>query len=242
VSRRPAPDPRQRFDEAEEAPPADIPAPSTPPPSLVKQPANPFGSPTSKPDAAQRPSAASGFGAPPAPTRATPGLLVAAVGALITFLAAFLTWASVEVSSRVGGPIVGGGTRSVSGLEGDRLGKATLVVAIAALLLIGLLLAPASRRWGWIALAVAGGLILVLALLDLVSIADASDLRSRLAQVPGCSAAVQCTGDRSAGIGIYLTLLGGLLVGVGAFLHAGMFTKLVSRLPRRSATPPKAAA
>jgi hypothetical protein len=159
----------------------------------------------------------------------TPGLLTAAVGALVTFLAAFLTWATVEVTSRAGGPLVGGGTRSVIGLQGDRLGKATLVLAVASLVLVALLAAPASRRWGWIPLACAGGLIAVLAVLDLVSISDASDLRERLAQVPGCVQVVQCSGDRSAGVGVYLTILGGLAVLVGALLHA----KLGQRAPVR---------
>ena len=173
------------------------------------------------------------------PAGATPGLLTAAVGTLVTFLAAFLTWASVEVTSRAGGPLIGGGTRSVSGLEGDRLGKGTLVLAIAAALLIVLLAAPASRSWGWIALLVAGALIVLLALLDLVSISDASDLRSRLADIPGCGGPVSCTGDRSAGIGVYLTILGGLVIMVGALLHAGLFARLATRFRRRPAAAAK---
>jgi hypothetical protein len=160
----------------------------------------------------------------------SPGALTAAIGGLLTFLAAFLTWASVEVTSRAGGPsLVGGGTRTVSGLEGDRLGKATLVLAIAALLLTALLMAPSTRSWTWIALAVAGGLIIALALIDLAAISDASDLRERLASIPGCSQVVQCTGDRSAGIGVYLTILGGLAVLVGALLHHGVFERLLRR-------------
>jgi hypothetical protein len=175
------------------------------------------------------------------PPTATPGLLTAAVGGLLTFLAAFLTWATVEVTSRAGGPLVGGGTRSVSGLEGDRLGKATLVIAIAALVLVALLMSPASRSWGWAALFVAGALILVLGLLDLIAIVDASDLRQRLADVPGCTTRVQCTGDRSAGVGVYLTLLGGVVIMVGALLHAGVLTRIPERLRHRRSTTPKAA-
>jgi hypothetical protein len=164
------------------------------------------------------------------PDRVTPGLITVAVGGLIVFLAAFLTWASVEVTSRIGGPLVGGGTRSVSGLEGDRLGKATLILAIAVLLLVVLLTTPAARSAGWIALAVAGGLIVLLALLDLIAISDASDLRERLADVPGCSQGIQCTGERTVGIGVYLTILGGLVVVVGALLHAGVLGRLQERL------------
>jgi hypothetical protein len=191
--------------------------------------AEPFGRPT--PALPARPS-----GRPPG---VTPGLLTVAVGGLLTFLAAFLTWASVEVTSRAGGPLVGGGTRSVSGLEGDRLGKATLVIAIAALVLAALLLLPTSRVWGWIVLLVAGGLIVVLALLDLIAISDATDLRQRLADVPGCSQGVQCTGERSAGIGVYLTVLGGLVIMVGALLHAGLIGRLSQRFGRRPAATTK---
>jgi hypothetical protein len=171
----------------------------------------------------------------------TPGLLTSAIGALLTFLAAFLTWATVELTSRAGGPLVGGGTRSVIGLQGDRLGKATLVLAIAALLLVALLAAPASRPWGWIPLATAGALIVVLAVVDLISISDASDLRHRLAAVPGCQQVVQCSGDRSAGIGVYLTILGGLAVLAGALLHAGLLDRALRRgrrTPTSAATTP----
>jgi hypothetical protein len=195
--------------------------------------------PLAEPPAAPGPQhtvAPAGSGANP-----TPGLLVASVGALLTFLAAFLVWATVEVFSSVGGPAIGGGSRSVSGLEGDRLGKATLVVAIAALLLIGLLLAPASRRWGWAVLLVCGVLIAGLALLDLVSISDASDLRQRLAQVPGCGGSVQCSGDRRAGIGVWLTIAGGAVIVLGAAMHGGLFAPLTRRLHRTRTTSTPAA-
>lgn len=167
------------------------------------------------------------------PSQVTPGVLTAAVGALLTFLAAFLTWATVEVTSRAGG-LLGGGTRSTSGLQGDRLGKATLVLALAAVALCVLLLQPSSRAWGWIALTAVGGLIVVLALVDLAAISDASDLRQRLGRVAGCSAAVQCSGSRTAGIGVYLTVVGGLVIVVGALLHHGVLAGLQTRLRNRS--------
>jgi hypothetical protein len=154
------------------------------------------------------------------------------VGALLTFLAAFLTWATVEVTSRAGGPIVGGGTRSVSGLEGDRLGKATLVIGLAALVLCALLLAPATRSWGWIALLVCGALIVLLAVLDLASISDDTDLKQRLAEVPGCGGTVRCEGERTAGVGVWLTIVGGLLIMLGAALHARLLDPLLRRLSR----------
>jgi hypothetical protein len=169
------------------------------------------------------------------PVNVTPGVLTAAVGALLTFLAAFLTWATVEVTSRVG-TLLGGGTRSTSGLEGDRLGKATLVLALAAVALCVLLLQPSSRSWGWIALAAVGGLIVVLALIDLAAISDVSDLRERLGQVQGCSAAVQCTGSRTPGIGVYLTIVGGLVVLIGALLHHGVFATLQTRIRAQQQT------
>jgi hypothetical protein len=193
-----------------------------------------FGTPTSGGDRATGDAAATGTaGAAGArlPPGITTGLLVAAVGALVTVLAAFLTWASVEVTSRVGS-VEGGGTRSLLGVQGGRLGKETLVLALAALALVLVMRAPSSRSWGWIALLVAGVLVVALASLDLAFISDASDLRRRLAAVPGCSQAVQCTGDRSAGVGVYLTILGGLAIAVGALLHHGIFDRL-----RKGRTP-----
>jgi hypothetical protein len=196
---------------------------------LPKRAESPFGTPTvSRDEPTAEPAPAASF-----PSRVTPGLITAAVGALITFFAAFLTWATVDVTSRVGGLPPGGGIPAATGLEGNRLGKATIVLAIAVLLLIALMQLPATRPKAWIVLAVAGGLIMALALLDLVAISSSSDLPDRLAAVPACSQGIQCTAERSAGIGVYLTILGGLVVLIGALLHAGVFTKLEARLRQR---------
>lgn len=196
--------------------------------------AEPGSNQTNSPATGSAPGAGSGSSGARLPTGITTGLLVAAVGALVTALAAFLTWAAVEVTSRVGS-IEGGGTRSTLGVQGERLGKATLILALAALALIVVLRAPSSRAWGWIALLVIGVLVIGLATLDLVAISDASQLRQRLAAIPGCSQAVQCTGERSVGVGVYLTLLGGLAVAVGALLHHGVFDRLRRR--RTSSVP-----
>lgn len=222
-----APTPEQRTVHHERA------ASTRQPPELVKRAPSPFGQPTA-PDEVDSPRPASDR----LPERVTTGLLTVAVGGLLTFLAAFLTWATVELTSRAGGPLVGGGTRSVSGLEGDRLGKATIVIAVAVLLLVVLLVTPAARRAGWIALAIAGALIIGFALIDLLQISDSSDLRERLAQVPGCSQGIQCTGERSAGIGVYLTLLGGLIVLIGALLHAGVLARLQERMRTKRSSQP----
>jgi hypothetical protein len=84
---------------------------------------------------------------------------------------------------------------------------------------------------------VAGILIIALAAIDLAAISDASDLRQKLAAVPGCSQAVQCTGNRTVGVGVYLTMLGGLAVAVGALLHHKVFDRLLKRPSATTAEP-----
>jgi hypothetical protein len=132
--------------------------------------------------------------------------------------------------SRVGNLPPGGVVDSASGLTGNRLGKATLVLAIALLILLALMRLPATNARAWVVLAAGGGLIALVALLDLFAIVNDSDLPERLSAVQGCGAVVQCTAERSAGIGVYLTILGGLIVVLGALMHAGVLGRLQERV------------
>ncbi len=153
-------------------------------------------------------SAMSGFG---------PGQLLALAGAVLTFLAAFLTWATSDARSTVGS-IVGGGTIRRSGLQGGHLGTATLVLSLLAMALVALLARPALRRWGWIALAAAGALTALLAVLDAIASSDKGDL-NRQVQAICAPRRVVCTTHVSTGSGVWLTLLGGLAILTGAILH-----------------------
>lgn len=153
-------------------------------------------------------SAMSGFG---------PGQLLALAGAVLTFLAAFLTWATSDARSTVGS-IVGGGTIRRSGLQGGHLGTATLVLSLLAMALVALLARPALRRWGWIALAAAGALTALLAVLDAIASSDKGDL-NRQVQAICAPRRVVCTTHVSTGPGVWLTLLGGLAILTGAILH-----------------------
>ncbi len=153
-------------------------------------------------------SAMSGFG---------PGQLLALAGAVLTFLAAFLTWATSDARSTVGS-IAGGGTIRRSGLQGGHLGTATLVLSLLAMALVALLARPALRRWGWIAVATAGALTALLAVLDAIASSDKGDL-NRQVQAICAPRRVVCTTHVSTGPGVWLTLLGALAILTGAILH-----------------------
>ncbi len=212
---------------AEAAGATDAPSAATrPAPELPKRSQSPFGRPTT----ANGDDAKPGGAAARLPGGITPGMLVAAIGALVTFLAAFLTWATADFTSRVANLPPGGVIDSASGLTGNRLGKATLVLAIAVLILLALMRLPATSAKAWIVVAAGGGLIVLIAVLDLFAIINDSDLPDRLASVQGCGAVVQCTAERSAGVGVYLTIVGGLVVVVGALLHGGVFDRLQARI------------
>jgi hypothetical protein len=145
--------------------------------------------------------------------RLTLGLLASVIGAVLVFVSAFLTWSSTN-SKGVIGKLVSGGTTDTLGIDGSRLGGATLVLSIASLALVMVMLLPATKPYAWKLLIGAGGLIALLALVELF-------------QIPGhlypksfsCPPGAICTFTRSIGPGVWFTLVAGILVAVGAYVH-----------------------
>jgi hypothetical protein len=145
--------------------------------------------------------------------RLTLGLLASIIGAVLVFVSAFLTWASVHAKSSVGGTVSGATTDSL-GIAGSRLGLATLVLSITALALCGVMLLPATKVWAWKLLAGSGLLVALLAIIELI-------------QIPGtlrpsefiCPTGLTCTFHRSIGPGVWFTLVAGILVAAGAYVH-----------------------
>ena len=145
--------------------------------------------------------------------RLTFGLLASVIGAVLVFISAFLNWSSTTSKSSAG-KLVSGATTDTLGIDGSRLGGATLVLSIAALALIAVMLLPATKTYAWKALIGTGALIALLALLELF-------------QIPGtlhptkfsCPTGVTCSFRRSIGPGVWFTLIAGLLVCAGAYVH-----------------------
>jgi hypothetical protein len=145
--------------------------------------------------------------------RLTLGLLASVIGAVLVFVSAFLTWASTTSKSSVNGLTTGAVTDTL-GIDGSRLGTATLVLSIAALALVGVMLLPATKPYAWKILMATGALIVLLALVELF-------------QIPGtlhpkdftCPAGLTCSFHRSIGPGVWFTLVAGLLVAAGAYVH-----------------------
>jgi hypothetical protein len=125
---------------------------------------------------------------------ATPALGVAALGALLTVLAPFLPWASVSVASE---------TLTLKGLDEDMNGKITIVLGIAAVVVVAVL-AMRAVKGVWVLLPVLGLLIV------LVGWAQTRKLQNTLDAVGVGSDAAGITA--SNGIGVWLTILGGLLL------------------------------
>ncbi len=164
--------------------------------------------------------------------RLTLGLLASVIGAVLVFVSAFLTWSTVNARASSGQKVAGATTDSL-GVAGGRLGSATLVLSIAALALITVMLLPATKPWAWKVLVAAGGLITLLALIDLISIP--ATLHPKGFTAPE---GVTVTFHRSTGPGVWFTVFAGVLVAAGAYVHH------IRPVPFRSAHPapaPKAA-
>jgi hypothetical protein len=145
--------------------------------------------------------------------RLTLGLLAAVIGAVLVFISSFLTWASVDARSSAGGKVAGGVTDFL-GVSGGRFGTATLICALAALVVVAVMLLPATKPWAWQVLLGCGALTVLFALIDLIQIP--TDLH------PAgfvCPAGVTCSFHRSIGPGVWFTLVTGLLVMAGAYVH-----------------------
>jgi hypothetical protein len=145
--------------------------------------------------------------------RLTPGLLAAVIGAVLVFISAFLTWSTVDARSEAGGKIAGAVTDSI-GLSGGRLGTATLVLAIAALAMVGVMLLPSTKPWAWQALLGFGLLSAFFALIDLISIP-----RTLRPENFTCPDGVTCTFHRTLGPGVWFTLVASLVIVAGAYVH-----------------------
>jgi len=146
--------------------------------------------------------------------RLTLGLLASVIGAVLVFVSAFLTWATTTSKSAVG-KLVSGGTTDALGVDGSRLGTATLVLSIAAIALVGVMLLPATKPYAWKILLGAGALIALLAIIELFQIPATPH-----PTVPGCGVdGVTCSFHRSIGPGVWFTLVAGLVVAAGAYVH-----------------------
>jgi hypothetical protein len=125
---------------------------------------------------------------------ATPALGAAALGALLTVLAPFLPWASVSVASE---------TLTLKGLDEDMNGKITLVLGIAAVVVVAALAMRAIKGL-WVLLPILGLLIAFVGWAQTRKLQNTLDAVGIGSDTAGISA--------SNGIGVWLTILGGLLL------------------------------
>lgn len=143
----------------------------------------------------------------------TLGEVVTVLAALLVFVSAFLTWATVEVHTSTGTPVAGAITASM-GISGGRLGTVTLALSVAVLVTVAGMLVPMGATWMWKVLLGFAALIALLALLDVARIP-----RMMSPDNFSCPSRVTCTFHRSIGPGTWITLGAGLLVLAGAYLH-----------------------
>jgi hypothetical protein len=190
--------------------PAD-PQPAAPPPPPAPAYGPPAGSPAASPVGSPVPQS-------PAPRRSLPTMAefgamelpipriayyVGGAAAIVVFLSTFLPWFSVSVS------LLGRGvSQSGSGTDAPVLGGWTLLLSLAVLAaLVLMLLRPDPRLW--LALPIAGGLVVLFVLISL----------ARLGRASGDLGILQDTGvDVSSGVGLWLTLLGGIGLLAAGFL------------------------
>jgi hypothetical protein len=143
----------------------------------------------------------------------TLGEVVTVLAALLVFVSAFLTWATVEVHTSTGARIAGAVTASM-GISGGRLGTVTLGLSVAVLVTVAAMLVPFGDGWMWKVLLGFGALIALLTLLDMARIP-----RTMAPDNFSCPSRVTCTFHRSIGPGTWFTLAAGLVVLAGAYLH-----------------------
>jgi hypothetical protein len=146
--------------------------------------------------------------------RLTLGLLASVIGAVLVFVSAFLTWSSTNSKSSVGG-LTSGAITDTIGIDGHRLGGATLVLSIAALALVMVMLLPATKSYAWKILMGVGALTSLLAVVELFQIPATLHPVVKACGVNG----VTCSFTRTIGPGVWFTLVAGILVAVGAYVH-----------------------
>ncbi|MDX1691345.1 MAG: hypothetical protein R3290_10015 [Acidimicrobiia bacterium] len=121
--------------------------------------------------------------------------IVVLVGALITVLGSFLTWASVSAA---------GVSVSVSGTGEGGDGLLTLILALATGA-VAIFLSGRPGRARMISIVIGAALIVLIAVINIADVNSvAGDLGGGV--------------DVSIGIGLWLVLLGGIVAAVGAFL------------------------
>jgi hypothetical protein len=145
--------------------------------------------------------------------RLTLGLLASVIGAVLVFISAFLTWSTVDARSQAGGKLAGAVTDSI-GISGGRLGTETLVLALAALAVVGVMLLPATKSWAWQVLLGAGLLSVFFTLVDALSIP-----KTLRPDNFTCPTGVSCTFHRTIGPGVWFTLVASVLIVAGAYIH-----------------------
>jgi hypothetical protein len=146
--------------------------------------------------------------------RLTLGLLASVIGAVLVFVSAFLTWSTVNARSSAGAKTSSGAVTDSIGIADGRLGLETLVLSLASLALVAVMLMPATKPWAWKVLIGTGALTVLLALIELVSIP-----RTLRPDNFTCPSGVSCSFHRTVGPGVWFTLVTGLVVIAGAYVH-----------------------
>lgn len=127
-------------------------------------------------------------------------LVVAAVASVVVVIAAFLTWATIELL---------GESVSISGTDDGSDGVLTLILGAGALIVAGV--ARVKGRTGRampVIVAVLGALTLLIGLIDIADVTSVADNP------------VFAGADVSVGIGLWLTALGGLVTTAGGLVAA----------------------
>ena len=150
--------------------------------------------------------------------RITPGVGLYLAGAVLTAIAAFMTWVNYDFAESLAGQEVfrealenegvtfadDGETATKAGIEAD--GVITLILAaIAGLFGVLRLLGILRGVVGWIVILATGALILLLGIIDFADVGTSADELEGLVSL-------------SVGIGLILTLVGGGLIVLGAIL------------------------
>jgi hypothetical protein len=124
---------------------------------------------------------------------ATPALAAAGIGALLTVLAPFLPWATVSVGAE---------SLTANGLEEDMNGRITIVLGAAALVVVGVLALRAIKGL-WVLLPILGLLV------TFVGWAQTRKLQNTIDAIGAPDSAGV---GASNGLGVWLTILGGVLL------------------------------
>lgn len=129
---------------------------------------------------------------------ANPALATAAVGALLTVLAPFLPWASITLPGEKG-------ATSYNGLADEFNGRFTIYVGIVAVVVVAVL-AVKRIKGLWVLLPILGLVV------TFVGWAQTQKLQNTVDEITAISADAGAAVHVSNGIGVWLTILGGVLL------------------------------